>query len=343
MAKLQPVYLRYSTIISRADFWVLAANTAVLYASTTPYICKCLVLAYSPIKLVGVMTVFVVILDVPGTQFFDINGNDLPTTTPLHLPFRYGRVDSAACNDAGALPNATFSFADMQRFFSRFDMNVYEIVAIMGAHSLGRCFLDNSGFDGGAKFICIYTFLVVLYICSYVWISKGWTLTQSSFGNHYYTRMFEALFINANKSNVWTPVVNQRGPDMSKTLLLKPDVELLYHTFPSSTPSSSSSSSSSNRNPHPQSVASTAPTNPHYCSMFGAFVGHKQCPIQALTNSIVMKYISNITAFYTNFATAYQKLTEVGYNLTELDSAPFYDYPLTPPFSPSRTPSFPSH
>lgn len=33
---LEPIYLNFSSIISRADLWVLAANMAVLYASTVP-------------------------------------------------------------------------------------------------------------------------------------------------------------------------------------------------------------------------------------------------------------------------------------------------------------------
>ena len=38
--QLQPIYLKYASIISRADFWVLAANVVILYASTAPTSCK---------------------------------------------------------------------------------------------------------------------------------------------------------------------------------------------------------------------------------------------------------------------------------------------------------------
>ena len=145
----------------------------------------------------------------------------------------------------------------------------------------------------------------------------GWTLTQSSFSNHYYTRMSEVLYTNANASNVWIPVINPRGPDSSNTLLLKPDVELLYHTFPTTDSPSSSTSTT-----HPMIYAKH-----HYCSMFGAFVGHKQCPIQSKTHAIVELYKHNITAFYSNFATAYRKMTEVGYTLTAVDSPILYTYP----------------
>ena len=38
--RLQPIYLKYESNISRADFWVLAANVVILYASTAPTSCK---------------------------------------------------------------------------------------------------------------------------------------------------------------------------------------------------------------------------------------------------------------------------------------------------------------
>ena len=157
----------------------------------------------------------------------------------------------------------------------------------------------------------------------------GWTLTQSSFGNHYYTRMSEVLYNNANASNVWIPVINPRGPDSSATLLLKPDVELLYQTFPTTDSPSSSTTHTS-----PMIYAKH-----HYCSMFGAFVGHKQCPIQSKTHAIVDLYRHNITAFYSNFATAYQKMTEVGYTLTAVDSPTVYTYPAQATDKPTIMPT----
>ena len=39
VAQLQPIYTQYAALypgLSRADFWVIAANTVVKYASTTP-------------------------------------------------------------------------------------------------------------------------------------------------------------------------------------------------------------------------------------------------------------------------------------------------------------------
>lgn len=144
-------------------------------------------------------------------------------------------------------------------------MNVAEVVAIMGGHTLGRAFLGNSGFDG------------------------GWVTASSSFSNLYYKSMSGVHWNNGNSSNVWLGPVNQ------KTMLLKPDVELLLQTFPSPT---------------------TATTK--YCDQFGgggikvfnATTAPKNCPIQSRTNAAFASYVNNIQTWYGNFTTAYQKMTE---------------------------------
>jgi hypothetical protein len=78
-------------------------------------------------------------------------------------------------------------------------MSVPEVVAILGAHSLGRAQLKNSGIDG------------------------GWTSVQSSFSNQYYKDMGNIFWGNNNKSDVWV-----NGP--RATMLLKCDAELLFQT-----------------------------------------------------------------------------------------------------------------
>ena len=41
----------------------------------------------------------------------------LPATSPLILPFRYGRIDALSCNDAGMLPSNAFAWADINNYF----------------------------------------------------------------------------------------------------------------------------------------------------------------------------------------------------------------------------------
>ena len=87
-------------------------------------------------------------------------------TEPLHLPTRFGRLDAATCSDVGELPHADDSWAEMRSFFvGKFGLTNDEIVAIMGAHTLGRAERANLGFEG------------------------GWTNYQSSFSNLFYVMM----------------------------------------------------------------------------------------------------------------------------------------------------------
>ena len=156
---------KYQDIISKADLYVLAANTAIAFASTSPGN-TVTSLSQSSTRLLDAAPVTPSVNPPPPPPRGGGGGGAAPldpTPGTLHLPFRYGRKDSATCNDAGALPPASFSWTNIQGLFGgRFGMNTKEIVAIMGGHSVGRCEAANSGFEG------------------------GWTTTQSSFSNQYY-------------------------------------------------------------------------------------------------------------------------------------------------------------
>lgn len=130
--QLDEIYLskNYSSEISRADFWVVAGNLVIEYASTQ-------------VRPVG------------GPVQMD------PSPGTLYLPFRYGRVDAPTCSDVGWLPDAGYNWSDMKKLFvGRFGFNVQETVAIMGAHSLGRCEYANSGYDGGYVSIFCYSEII---------------------------------------------------------------------------------------------------------------------------------------------------------------------------------------
>ena len=66
------------------------------------------------------------------------------------VPYRPGRSDRdvAACTPDGRLPDATQGGDHLRSIFYRMGFNDQEIVALSGAHALGRCHKDRSGFDG---------------------------------------------------------------------------------------------------------------------------------------------------------------------------------------------------
>jgi len=67
------------------------------------------------------------------------------------IPWRPGRsdyVDASKVPPNGRLPDATQGKDHIRQVFYRMGFNDQEIVALLGAHTLGRCHLTRSGFDG---------------------------------------------------------------------------------------------------------------------------------------------------------------------------------------------------
>ena len=67
------------------------------------------------------------------------------------VPFRAGRTDiktAAGCVADGRLPDAAQGASHLRTVFSRMGFGDAEIVALSGAHTLGRCHADRSGFSG---------------------------------------------------------------------------------------------------------------------------------------------------------------------------------------------------
>jgi len=66
------------------------------------------------------------------------------------IPYRPGRSDgvAAACTPDGRLPDATKTSRHLRDIFYRMGFDDREIVALSGAHALGRCHTGRSGFTG---------------------------------------------------------------------------------------------------------------------------------------------------------------------------------------------------
>jgi cytochrome c peroxidase len=66
------------------------------------------------------------------------------------IPWRPGRADHdvSFCTPDGRLPDASKEQKHLRAIFGRMGFNDQEIVALSGAHALGRCHTDRSGYDG---------------------------------------------------------------------------------------------------------------------------------------------------------------------------------------------------
>ncbi|KAF2018175.1 class II peroxidase [Aaosphaeria arxii CBS 175.79] len=66
------------------------------------------------------------------------------------IPFRPGRQDRdvSFCTPDGRLPDASKEQNHIRAIFGRMGFDDREMVALSGAHALGRCHSDRSGFDG---------------------------------------------------------------------------------------------------------------------------------------------------------------------------------------------------
>ena len=169
VAEYQSVYRPFQTKISIADFWVLGASVAIEMASTVP----------------------------PGETPL------IPAPMrPLVLSFRAGRIDRKTCAglDGSSVPSVHAGWPQMVELFgARFKMTTNEIVAIMGAHSLGRITRQRTGFDG------------------------SWTGFSSSFSNVYFSGLSGLFWARFNASDVWTTLGSARP-----NVMLTSDVEMVY-------------------------------------------------------------------------------------------------------------------
>jgi cytochrome c peroxidase len=118
------------------------------------------------------------------------------------IPWRPGRVDKTAdaeCPPNGRLPDAAQGASHIRDVFGRMGFDDREMVALVGAHTLGRCHTDRSGYSG------------------------PWTNAPTTFSNLY----FQELSENKWRKKKWNGPLQYE--DKSGQLMMLPgDMALLW-------------------------------------------------------------------------------------------------------------------
>lgn len=118
------------------------------------------------------------------------------------IPWRAGRIDKPdgkECPPDGRLPDASQGAAHIRDIFGRMGFNDQEIVALSGAHTLGRCHTDRSGFV------------------------NPWTNAPTTFSNLY----FQELVNNKWTKKKWSGPLQYEDPT-GALMMLPTDMALIW-------------------------------------------------------------------------------------------------------------------
>jgi hypothetical protein len=126
---LELLYGPYAATVSRADFWALASVVAVEFSAWEA--CR-------------------------GPCCADRSCTAAQVDLPV-LTYRWGRIDAPNCvageyAQTNSLPNARAGLSEINRVFGTgpggMGLTSQQYTALLGAHTLGRAFPQNSGFRG---------------------------------------------------------------------------------------------------------------------------------------------------------------------------------------------------
>jgi peroxiredoxin len=122
-----------------------------------------------------------------------------------NIPWQGGRtdfVDDSKLPPRGRLPDATQGSDHLRFIFNRMGFNDQEIVALSGAHSLGRCHSDRSGFEG------------------------AWVNNPTRFSNQYYRLLLSLQWRKKKLANGIEQFVNYDEDSETELMMLPTDMTL---------------------------------------------------------------------------------------------------------------------
>lgn len=117
----------------------------------------------------------------------------------LWRPGRQDGVGPQNCTPDGRLPDGDKDQDHIRKIFYRMGFNDQEIVALSGAHALGRCHPDRSGFSG------------------------PWTFSPTTFTNDYYKLLFEEKW----QPKKWSGPTQYEDTKTKSLMMLTTDMSLV--------------------------------------------------------------------------------------------------------------------
>lgn len=117
------------------------------------------------------------------------------------IPFRFGRRDistAAECAPEGRLPDGDKGLDHLRTVFNRMGFNDKDIVVLSGAHTLGACHADRSGFEG------------------------PWTSQPLKFDNQYFVDLVNKKWVKSESSK-GNPQLKNANDDKDNTMMLTTD------------------------------------------------------------------------------------------------------------------------
>ncbi|KHJ33146.1 putative cytochrome c peroxidase [Erysiphe necator] len=127
------------------------------------------------------------------------------------IPWKGGRtdyVDDSKLPPRGRLPDAAQGAEHLRFIFYRMGFNDQEIVALSGAHNLGRCHMDRSGFEG------------------------AWVNNPTRFSNQYFRLLLSLQWLKKKLSNGVEQYVNYDEDSETELMMLPTDIALTQdHEF----------------------------------------------------------------------------------------------------------------
>jgi catalase (peroxidase I) len=117
------------------------------------------------------------------------------------IPHTFGRTDftdNKRCPANGRLPDASQGAQHLRDVFYRMGFNDKEIVALSGAHTLGRCHIERSGYDG------------------------PWTRNPLKFDNQYFKNLLHMEW----RPKKWTGPLQYEDAETGELMMLPTDLAL---------------------------------------------------------------------------------------------------------------------